>query len=103
MENEEIQIKQMTARKKAQIVMNIFQGKTTITEISRKYDLTPATIEEWIEDAQRRIENQLRARPKDIAAMYEDKIKEMKTVIGELTLENMALKKYDALFGEEKK
>ena len=49
------------------------------------------------------MENQLRARPKDIAALYEDKIKEMKAVIGELTLENMALKKYDALFGDEKK
>jgi transposase-like protein len=97
------EIKRFTAKKKANIVMDIFQGKTTITEVSRKYDLTPATIEEWMEDARRGMENQLRARPKDIAAVYEEKIKDMKAVIGELTLENIALKKYDALFGEEKK
>jgi len=97
------EIKRFTAKKKAEIVMDIFQGKTTVAEVSRKYDLTPATIEEWMEEARRGMENQLRARPKDVAAMYEEKIKEMKTVIGELTLENIALKKYDALFGEEKK
>jgi transposase-like protein len=97
------EIKRFTAKKKANIVMDIFQGKTTITEVSRKYDLTPATIEEWMEDARRGMENQLRVRPKDIAAVYEEKIKDMKAVIGELTLENIALKKYDALFGEEKK
>ena len=97
------EIKRFTAKRKAEIVMDIFQGKTTVAEVSRKYDLTPATIEEWMEEARRGMENQLRARPKDVAAMYEEKIKEMKTVIGELTLENIALKKYDALFGEEKK
>ena len=83
--------------------MDIFQGKTTVAEVSRKYDLTPATIEEWMEDARRGMENQLRTRPKGVAAMYEEKIKEMKAVIGELTLEDIALKKYDALFGEETK
>ena len=93
----------MTAKKKTEIVMDIFQGKTTVAEVSRQYDLTPAQIEEWMEDARKGMENQLRARPKDIAAIYEEKIKEMKEVIGELTLENLALKKYDALFGEETK
>jgi transposase-like protein len=97
------EMKRLTAKRKAEIVIDIFQGKTTFAEVSRKYDLTPATIEEWMEDARLGMENQLRARPKDVAAMYEEKIKEMKAVIGELTLENIALKKYDALFGEEKK
>ena len=99
----ESEIKRMTAKRKAEIVMGIFQGKTTVAEVSRQYDLTPAQIEDWMEEARKGMENQLRARPKDIAAMYEEKIKEMKAVIGELTLENIALKKYDALFGEERK
>ena len=100
---EEKEIKRFTAKKKADLVMEIFQGKSTISELARKYDLTPATIEEWMEEARRGMENQLRARPKDIAAQYEEKIKEMKAVIGELTLENLALKKYDALYGDETK
>ena len=97
------EIRRFTAKKKAKIVMDIFQGKVTVAEVSRRYDLTPAEIEEWMEEARKGMENQLRSRPKDIAALYEEKIKEMKAVIGELTLENIALKKYDALFGEKKK
>ena len=42
------EIKRFTAKKKADIVMDIFQGKTTVAEVSRKYDLTPALIEEWM-------------------------------------------------------
>ena len=68
-----------------------------------RFIVTPAAIEEWMKEVRRGMENQLRARYRDIAAQYEEKIKEMKTVIGELTLENIALKKYDALFGDEKK
>ena len=63
------EIKRMTAKRKAEIVMEIFQGKTSVSEVSRQYDLTPAQIEEWMEEARKGMENQLRARPKDIAAM----------------------------------
>ncbi len=97
MEESQEDIKRFTAKKKADIVMDIFQGKITVAEVSRKYDLTPATLEEWMEEARRGMENQLRARPKDIAAQYEEKIKEMKTVIGELTLENIAFLSSEAV------
>ena len=90
-------IKRFTVKKKAGIVMDIFQGKTTVAEVSRKYDLPPATIEEWMEEARKGMENQLRACSKDIAAQYEEKIKEMKTVIGELTLENLAFLSSEAV------
>ena len=42
------EIKRFSAKKKVDIVMDIFQGKTTVAEVSRKYDLTPAFIEEWM-------------------------------------------------------
>ena len=42
------EIKRFSTKKKVDIVMDIFQGKTTVAEVSRKYDLTPAFIEEWI-------------------------------------------------------
>jgi transposase-like protein len=95
------EIKRFTAKKKALIVLDIFQGKTTVAEVSRKYDLTPATVKEWTEEARRGMENRLRARSKDIAAMYEEKIKEMKAVIGELTLQKIALDKVNALCQKE--
>ncbi len=49
MEESQEDIKRFTAKKKADIVMDIFQGKITVAEVSRKYDLTPATLEEWME------------------------------------------------------
>lgn len=93
--------RRLTAKKKSEIVLDIFQGKSSVTEISRAYDITPATIEEWMEEARKGMENQLRANPKDIKQQYEDEIKNMKEVIGDLTLENIALKKYSALLTQE--
>jgi len=49
----ESEIKRMTAKRKAEVVMEIFQGKTTVAEVSRQYDLTPAQIEEWMEEARK--------------------------------------------------
>ncbi len=42
------EIKRMTAKRKAEIVMEIFQSKAGVSEISRRYDLTPAQIEERV-------------------------------------------------------
>jgi len=103
MGKKEEEIRRFTAKKKANIVMDIYQGKTTVTEVSRKYDLTPAIIEEWMEEAKKGMENQLRTRPRDIATQHEEKLKELKEVIGDLTLQNIALKKYNALFQNEEK
>ena len=44
-------IKRWTSRRKSALVMEIFQGKTTVAEASRAYDLQPSEIESWIEDA----------------------------------------------------
>jgi len=48
MGEEREEIKRFTAKKKADIVMDILQGKTTVTEVSRQYDLTPALIKEML-------------------------------------------------------
>ena len=40
-------IKRWTSRRKSALVMEIFQGKTTVAEASRAYDLTPSEIESW--------------------------------------------------------
>jgi hypothetical protein len=37
------------------------QGKTTVAEASRSFDLSPSEIEGWVEDAKRGMENSLRA------------------------------------------
>ena len=52
-------IKRWTSRRKSALVMEIFQGKTTIAEASRAYDLPPSEIESWMENA-------LRTKPLDL-------------------------------------
>jgi len=41
-------IKRWTAKRKAALVMEIIQGKTSIAEASRAFDVSPAEIEEWV-------------------------------------------------------
>ena len=53
----EEEIKRWTARRKSVLVVEIIQGKTTIAEARRQFDLTPAEIEGWAEDGKRGEEN----------------------------------------------
>jgi transposase-like protein len=39
------EIKRWTAQRKSALVLEIIQGKTTISEASRQFDLPPAEIE----------------------------------------------------------
>ena len=42
-------VKRWTARRKSALVLEIIQGKTTVAEAARSYDLTPSEIEEWVD------------------------------------------------------
>ena len=66
--------KRWTSKSKASLVMNIMKGKVTLAEASREHDLTPSEIEDWIEDAQKGMENGLRAKPKELHGQYQVKI-----------------------------
>mgnify|MGYP003147876824 CR=1 FL=1 len=44
-------IKRWTAKRKAALVIEITQGKTTVSAASRSFDLTPSEFEGWVEDA----------------------------------------------------
>ena len=45
------EIKRWTARRKSALVLDIIQGKTTVSESSRQFDLPPSEIESWIDQA----------------------------------------------------
>jgi transposase-like protein len=51
--------RRLTAKSKSEIVLDIFQGEASVTEISRAYDITPTAIEEWMKEARKGMENQL--------------------------------------------
>jgi len=64
-------IKRWTAKRKAALVMEIIQGKTTVAEASRSFDLPPSDIEEWVDDAKKGMENALRAKPLEVKEQYD--------------------------------
>jgi transposase-like protein len=99
----EDEIKRWTAKRKAALVMEIIQGKTTVAEASRSFDLTPSEVEEWIDEAKRGMENALRAKPMEIREQYEKQIKDLQEAYGEAMLELRARKKLQSLLGEDDK
>lgn len=60
------EIKRWTAKRKSALVLDIIQGKTTVAEASRAFDLSPSEIGQWVEDGKRSMENALRANPLDV-------------------------------------
>jgi transposase-like protein len=92
-------IKRWTAKRKAALVMEIIQGKSTVAEASRAFDLAPSEIETWVDEAKRGMENALRAKPMDIREQYEKQLKELQEAYGEAMLELRARKKLQSLLG----
>jgi transposase-like protein len=100
----EDEIKRWTARRKAALVLEIIQGKTTVAEASRAHDLPPSEIELWVEDGKRGMENALRANPpQDVREQYERQLKDLQEAYGEAMLELRARKKLQSLLGEDEK
>jgi len=97
----EEEIKRWTARRKSALVLEIIQGKTTVAEASRAFDITPLEIETWVDEGKRGLENALRAKPEDVREQYERQLKELQEAYGEAMLELRARKKLASLLGKD--
>ena len=94
-------IKHLTAKRKAALVLEIIQGKTTLAAASRSFDLPASEIDAWVEDAKKGMENALRAKPLDIKDQYERQLADLQAAYGEAMLELRARKKLASLLGYE--
>ena len=94
-------IKRWTAKRKTALVLEIIQGKTTVSEASRAYDLNPSEVEQWVDEGKRGMENALRAKPEDVREQYERQLKELQEAYGEAMLELRARKKLASLLGKD--
>ncbi|WP_372390370.1 DUF1153 domain-containing protein [Xanthomonas sp. NCPPB 3582] len=97
----EEEIKRWTARRKSALVLEIIQSKTTVAAASRQFDLTPAEIENWVEEGKRGMKNALRAKPEDVREQYERQLKDLQEAYGEAMLEIRARKKLASLLGKD--
>ena len=84
---QEPDIKRWTAKRKAELIRQIYRGKTTVPEAARHYGLTQQEIEKWMSDAEAGMENALKTNPKDVAEQYETKLRELREAYGEAMLE----------------
>lgn len=94
-------MKRWTACRKSALVLEIIQGKTTIAESAKPYDLAPSEIEEWGDQGKAGMENAMRAKPEDIREQYERQLKDLQEAYGEAMLELRARKKFQSLLGKD--
>ncbi len=87
--------KRWSAKRKSALVLEIIQGKTTVAEASRQFDLTPSELESWVDQAKEGMENALRAKPRDVRQQYEKQIHQLQAAYGEAMLESRARKKLE--------
>ena len=94
-------VKRWTARRKSALVLDIIQGKTTVSEAARQFDLSPSEIEDWVDQGKAGMENALRAKPEDIREQYERQLRDIQEAYGEAMLELRARKKFQSLLGKD--
>jgi len=88
-----------TAKRKAEIILQILRQTTTVVDVARQNDLTPSEVQDWIDTFLKAGEKGLKARASDLQEQTEKEIKELKAAIGDLYVENAILKKAKALWG----
>jgi transposase-like protein len=88
-----------TAKRKAEIILQILRQTTTVVDVARQNDLAPSEVQDWIDTFLKAGEKGLKARASDLQEQTEKEIKELKAAIGDLYVENAILKKAKALWG----
>jgi transposase-like protein len=90
-----------TAKRKAALVIDILQGKTTAAEAARQHALTLAEVEQWKDDFITQGTEALRSHPRDLAQQFEAREKTLLAKVGELTLHVDLLKKAHRYQGKD--
>jgi transposase-like protein len=73
----EEETKSWAAKRKAALVVEIIQAKTTIAQASRVFGIASSEIEDWVDEAKKGIENDFRAKSMEIKEQYGRQFKEL--------------------------
>ena len=90
----------MTKEEKAGIVMEALTGNTSIAEICRRYNVTSSAFYKWRDAFIAGGTASLEAGKTSKEIQMQREIENLKTIIGDLTVANETLKKYNCR-GEE--
>ena len=98
----EAAVQRWTARRKADLALEIIQGQKAIVDAAREHDLRQSEIQEWIETFMEFGRNGLKTNPKNAAEIHEAQLKQHREKIGELVLQIDVLEKAKKLLaGDE--
>ncbi|TXT49113.1 MAG: transposase family protein [Spirochaetes bacterium] len=82
-----------TAKRKAEIILQILRQTTTVVDVARQNNLTPSEVQDWIDTFLKAGEKGLKARASDLQEQTEKEIMELKVAIGDLYVKNAIPKK----------
>ena len=98
-----VRMERWTAKKKAEIVLDIIKGDLIILDFCRENDLKQSEVETWMDTFIKEGTSGLKANSKLRKQAHKKEIDELKKVVGELSLENFVLKKNIELEEEEER
>jgi transposase-like protein len=98
---ESSQFQRWTARRKAEVVMQLIRRERTLVDVCRENDLKQSDVEGWVETFQKSGERGLKVNSDEESAAREREIKELRAKTYELVLEIDARKKLEALTGRQ--
>jgi transposase-like protein len=93
------EIKRWTARRKAALVLEIVQGKTTVADASRQFDLQPS--DRGMDRSGQGGHGERPACQTRVREQYERQLKDLQEAYGEAMLELRARKKLASLLGKD--
>ena len=73
-----------TAKRKAEIILQILRQTTTVVDVARQNDLSHSEVQEWIDTFLKAGEKGLKVHASDLQEQTGKEIKELKATIGEL-------------------
>ncbi len=95
------EVQRWTAKKKAEIVLQILRQSSAVIDVARQNDFAPSEMQAWVDTFVKGGEQSLRIKAPDAVAQYEQEVKELRSAIGELYVENAVLKKAKTLWGSK--
>ncbi len=103
MEVKSIEFQRWTAKRKAELVIDLIRGTRKLVDVCRENDLKQSEVEGWMEEFLKGGEKSLRINAEDVQAAHERELKDLRAKVGELVLELDFRKKLQALNDPEKK
>jgi transposase len=95
--------RKFSAEEKASIVLEVLRGDRTISEVCREHGVAQSLFYKWRDKFMSGAISSLSGHGKGVKTGENGEVRQLKQIIGELTIENQILKKTQDLMGSRSK